>query len=399
MNYSPLLPEVRKNPYPYYAYLREHAPVYWVESLQSWAVSRYADVDYILRNPQIFSSRDFIANFMGDLNPVPEVPWLIDLDPPVHTKIRKLVNKAFAPRLISALESRIREICIELLNNLRLRSEFDLVHDFSAPLPVIVIAELLGVDTRDRTDFKRWSDAVMRATARPTQEAERAEIRRETLTMREYLEQVIAQRRKEPREDLITRLVQAEEDHQTLTALEVLALSLLVLVAGNETTTNLIGNTVLTLLDHPAELVKVKANRALVPQMIEEVLRYDCPVQSVARVTVRDIELAGTTIPAGANVLYLNASANRDERRYKEPDRFDVLRNPRDHLAFGYGIHYCLGAQLARLEAKVAMEALLFEQPPFVRTGGITRVEGIAVRGPKTLPMRFDTTSSVSATT
>lgn len=397
MNYSPLLPEVRENPYPYYAYLREHAPVYWVESLQSWAVSRYADVDYILRNPQIFSSRDFIANFMGDLNPVPEVPWMIDLDPPVHTKIRKLVNKAFAPRLIIALESRIREICIELLNDLRSRSEFDLVRDFSAPLPVIVIAELLGVDARDRADFKRWSDAVMRATARPTHEAERAEIRRETLAMREYLEQVIAQRRKEPREDLITRLVQAEEDHQTLTALEVLALSLLILVAGNETTTNLIGNTVLTLLDHPAELVKVKANRALVPQMIEEILRYDCPVQSVARVAVRDIELAGTTIPAGANVLYLNASANRDERRYKEPDRFDVLRNPRDHLAFGYGIHYCLGAQLARLEAKVAMEALLFEQSPFVRTGGITSVEGIAVRGPKTLPMQFATTHSASA--
>jgi cytochrome P450 len=397
MNYSPLLPEVRENPYPYYAYLREHAPVYWVESLQSWAVSRYADVDYILRNPQIFSSRDFIANFMGDLNPVPEVPWMIDLDPPVHTKIRKLVNKAFAPRLIIALESRIREICSELLNDLRSRSEFDLVRDFSAPLPVIVIAELLGVDARDRADFKRWSDAFMRATARPTDEAERAEIRRETLAMRAYLEDVIAQRRKEPREDLITRLVQAEEDQQTLTALEVLALSLLVLVAGNETTTNLIGNTVLTLLDHPAELAKVKANRAFVPQMIEEVLRYDCPVQGVARVAVRDVELAGTTISAGANVMYLNASANRDERRYEEPDRFDVLRNPRDHLAFGYGIHYCLGAQLARLEAKVAMEGLLFEQPPFVRTGELTRVEGIAVRGPKTLPMRFETARSASA--
>jgi cytochrome P450 len=217
--------------------------------------------------------------------------------------------------------------------------------------------------------------------------------------MRAYLEQVIAQRRREPREDLITRLVQAEEDHQTLSALEVIALAILVLIAGNETTTNLIGNTVLALLDHPVELAKVKANRALVPQLIEEVLRYDSPVQGVSRVTVRDVELAGATIPAGASVLYLNGSANRDERKYAEPDRFDVLRNARDHLAFGYGIHYCLGAELARVEAKVALETLLFEQLPFVQIGGITRVEGLAVRGPKTLPLRFDTMRSVSAAT
>ena len=169
-----------------------------------------------------------------------------------------------------------------------------------------------------------------------------------------------------------------------------IALAVLILFAGNETTTNLIGNTVLALLNHPTELAKVRANRSLVPQLIEEVLRYDGAVQGVFRVAVRDVELAGTTIPADALVFYLNGSANRDERKYAEPDRFDVLRNPRDHLAFGYGIHYCLGAQLARLEAKVALDALLFEQPPFVRTSGeVTRVDGLAVRGPKTLPLRF----------
>jgi len=390
MNYNPLLPEVRANPYPYYAYLREHAPVYWVESMQCWAVSRYADVDYIVRNPQIFSSADVMGGFLGDLNPVPEVPWMIDLNPPAHTKIRKLVNKAFTPRLVAALETRIREISTQLLSRLRGRAEFDLVHDFSMPLPVIVISEILGVDPEYREDFKRWSDATIRSSVRPTDEGERAEIRRETKAMRDYLEHIIAQRRTEPREDLITRLVQAEEDQQTLSALEVIALVILILIAGNETTTNLIGNTVLALLNHPAEFAKLRADRALVPQLIEEVLRYDGPVQGIFRVAVQDVELAGTSIPAGAGVFYLNGSANRDERKYADPDRFNVLRNPRDHLAFGYGIHYCLGAQLARVEAKVALDALLFEQPPFVRTSEeFTRGDGLAVRGPKTLPLRF----------
>jgi len=398
MNYNPLLAEVRANPYPYYAYLREHAPVYWVESIQSWVVSRYADVDYVMRNPQIFSSAGLMGTFMGDLNPVSEVPWLMDLDPPAHTKIRKLVNKAFTPRLIAALESRVREISVQLLSDLRGRAEFDLVRDFSMPLPVIVISELLGVDAEHRANFKRWSDATIRSTVRPTDEGERAEIRRETRAMRDYLEHVIAQRRKEPREDLITRLVQAEEDHQTLSALEVIALTILILIAGNETTTNLIGNTVLALLNHPTEFAKVRANRALVPQLIEEVLRYDGPVQGVFRVAVQDVELSGTTIPAGALVFYLNGSANRDERKYADPDRFNVVRNPQDHLAFGYGIHYCLGAQLARLEAKVALEALLFEHPPFIRTPEeITRGDGLAVRGPKTLPLRFETARRIVA--
>ena len=393
MHYNPLLPDVREKPYPYYAYLREHAPVYWVEALQCWAVSRYADVDYIVRNPQTFSSAGLMGSFMGDLNPVPEVPWMIDLDPPAHTKIRKLVNKAFAPRLITALESRIREISTQLLSDLRDRTEFDLVRDFSTPLPVIVIAELLGIDAEYREDFKRWSDALIRATTRPTDEAERAVIRHETHAMRSYLEQVIAQRRKAPQEDLITRLVQAEEDRHTLSAPEVIALTILILIAGNETTTNLIGNTALALLEHPAELAKVRADRSLVPQLIEEVLRYDGPVQGLFRVAVREVELAGTIIPAGAGVFYLNGSANRDERKYPDPDRFDVLRNPHDHLAFGYGIHYCLGAQLACVEAKVALDALLFEQPPFVRTSEeMTRGDGLSVRGPKTLSLRFETT-------
>jgi cytochrome P450 len=207
------------------------------------------------------------------------------------------------------------------------------------------------------------------------------------------LEDIIAQRRKAPRDDLMSRLIQAEEDQQVLSASEVIALVILLLVAGNETTTNLIGNTALALLEHPIELATVRADRALVPQLIEEVLRYDSPVQGVLRVAVQDVELSGTTIPAGSLVFYLNGSANRDERKYADPDRFDVLRNPRDHLAFGYGIHYCLGAQLARLEAKVAVGALLFESPAFSRTtAAFTRIDALPVRGPKTLPLRFETT-------
>jgi cytochrome P450 len=394
VDYNPLSPAVQENPFPYYAYLRRHAPVAWLEPFQSWAVSRYYDVDYALKTPQLFSSASFLSQAIGDLNPVPEAPSLISSDPPAHTRVRKLVNKAFTPRLIAALEPRLRAITAHLLEHILSRSEFDLVRDLATPLPVIVIAEMLGVEPERRDDFKRWSDDLVRGSNRPTAETERAHIRQSGAALRAYLQEVIDQRRKEPREDLITALIRAEEERQVLSANEILSLTVLLLLAGNETTTNLLGNTILTLLDHPAELAKVCANRALVPSLVEEVLRYESPVQLIIRQTTREVELSGTTIPAGATVFLLLGSANRDERKFPDPDRFDVLRNPRDHLAFGYGIHYCLGAELARLEAKVALEALLFQCPPFSRKiDRVPRVASLLVRGPERLPLVFKVVS------
>ena len=398
MDFNPLSPEVTANPYPYYAELRNKAPVIWLEPFQSWALSRYADVDFALRNPQIFSSSVFTAEALGDLNPVPEVPWILDMNPPDHTRLRKLANKGFAPRLIRALEPRVRAITQELIEALRSQPEGDLVATLSGPLPTTVIAEMLGVEPERRDDFKVWSDDVVRATGRPTDETERAQIRKSEAELRAYFEQMIERRRTEPGEDVITALVQAEEERDMLSSKEILALAVLLLLAGNETTTNLIGNAVLTLLTHPEELAKVRADRSLVPALVEEVLRYNSPVQVIFRRTAQDVELEGGKIPAGQNVFLLLGSANRDERQFPEPDRFDIARNPQDHVAFGYGIHYCLGAPLARLEGRSALQALLFDCPPFRLA--VERVDPIAsliVRGPQTLPLRFDTAGTAVA--
>jgi cytochrome P450 len=392
MDYNPLSPDVQANPFPHYTQLRRQAPVLWVEPLQAWMVSRYHDVDYAIKNPQLFSSANFTAQSLGELRPGPDVPWLLDMDPPAHTRVRKLVNKAFTPRLIKALEPRVRAISQELLASLHSQRQFDFVQNFSTPLPVIVIAEMLGVAPERQNDFKHWSDDVVAATNRPADAHERERIRQSSAEMCAYLEEAITRRRKEPREDLLSALVRAEEDQQALSAKEVLAIAVLVLLAGNETTTNLLGNAVLTLLEHPAELAKVRADRALVPSLVEEVLRYESPVQLIFRRTTQDVELSGTSIPASAGVFLLLGSANRDEQQFPDPDRFDVWRNPRDHLAFGYGIHYCLGAELARLEAKVALESLLFEGPLFRSTiDQIPRVASILVRGPQRLPLTFET--------
>lgn len=391
MDYNPLSPAVQNNPYPYYAELRDKAPVAWIESMQAWAVSRYADVDFILRNPRLFSSGLWSEAASGDLVAVPEAPGLLSMDPPDHTRMRKLANKGFTPRLIRTMEPRVQTITQGLLELLQTQAQADLLPTLSIPLPVIVIAEMLGIEPQRRADFKRWSDDIVRSLNRPTDENVRTEIQRSITELRAYLGRIIDQRRTDPRDDLITALVQAEEERHILTSIEILGLTVLILAAGNETTTNLIGNAVLALLDHPAELAKVRANRASVSALVEEVLRYDSPVQVVFRQTTQDVELEGGKLPAGATVLLLLGSANRDEQKFPEPDHFDVTRNPQDHVGFGYGIHYCLGTPLARIEGRIALEALLFDCPPFTRVlAREPRIAAYLVRGPQTLPLRFE---------
>jgi len=390
MDYNPLSPAVQDNPYPYYAKLRDKAPVAWIESVRGWAVSRYADVDFILRNPRLFSSALWNETASGDLIPVPEAPGLLSMDPPDHTRMRKLANKGFTPRLIRAMEPRVQAIVQNLLKPLTGQAEADLVPSLSVPLPIIVIAEMLGIELERQADFKRWSDALVQSLNRPTDEAVRAQIRQNNTEFRAYMEHMIHKRRAEPGEDLITAFVQAEEEHQTLSSIEILGLTVLLLGAGNETTTNLIGNAVMALLDHPEELTKVRAERANVPALIEEVLRYDSPVQVVYRQATQDVELEGGKLRAGATIFVLLGAANRDERKFPDPDRFDVTRNPQDHVGFGYGIHYCLGAPLARLSSRVVLEALLFACPPFARVlAREPRIAAFLVRGPQTLPLRF----------
>ena len=393
MNYNPHLLEVRANLYTHYAYLREHAPVYWVESLQAWAVSRYADVVYVLKNPQVFSSSAFFDQLLGEFNPVPEIPWMITSDPPAHTRLRKLANKGFMPGLVRNLAPRVGAIAMELIESIRGKREFDFMRDFSAAFPVLVIAEMLGIEPERRVDFKRWADDIISASNRATAtEEDRQRIRQSVDDARAYFEATIARRRQAQGDDIISAFVRAEEENQALTAAEVLSLSILLLLGGTETTTNLLGSTMVTFLEQPGELTRVQRDPSLIPQLIEESLRYHSPVQALFRQTTQSVELAGTTIPARATVMPLLASANRDVRKFPDPDpeRFDLTRNADGHVALGHGVHFCLGAPLARLEAKIALEALL-QHLPTIRTTAqpITWVDSFFVRGPKTLPLAF----------
>ncbi|MGH8008950.1 MAG: cytochrome P450, partial [Candidatus Binatia bacterium] len=370
MEYNPFLPEVQANPFPYYAYLREHAPVYQVPGVGFWAVSRYDDVLSIVKNPHLFSASILISALMGDLNPwPPEVPPMVALDPPDHTRLRKLVNRAFTPRRIASLEQHIREIAHSLLDAVPAQGTFDLVSTLSGPLPAITIAELLGVPPERYADFKRWTNDIARCTNGVAVPDEvRPELRRSVSEMKTYLQEAINAYRKRPGDNLLSDMVRAEENNQTLTAAEVLSMAILVITAGSETTTNLISNALLSLCAYPEQFALVRTNPALIPHLVEETLRYESPVQFFPRLTMQEVTIAGTTIPAGSPVLAMFASANRDARKFPDPERFDITRNSEGQLAFSFGIHFCLGAQLARLEGKIALEALLGRFPRLSRT-------------------------------
>jgi cytochrome P450 len=397
IRYDPLDPDVRENPYPHYARLRREAPVFRVESRGLYAVSRYADVVHVLRRHDLFSSAAMAAALRQPVAYVPEEEreppsetaalGVIGADPPEHTRLRAVLNRGFTPRRIAALEPRIRAIAKDLTQALRGREQWDFVAEFAVPLPVAVIAELLGVPTDRLLDFKRWSDAAVRAAfVAPAGDDESREIGRALREMGDYFEPVLAARRADPRADLISALVRAEAVEGTLSEPEARIFLFTLLVAGNITTTQLLANSLLALLRHPEQLARLRADPGRIPAMVEESLRYDAPVQLLLRTAVHDVELAGTRIPAGAPVLPLFASANRDETVFPDPDRFDVDRDPRDHLAFGHGIHYCLGAHLARLEARIAFQVLFEELPPLeLLEERIRWVPALVLRGPERL--------------
>jgi cytochrome P450 len=429
--YDPFSREVQRDPYPYYADLREHAPVFRVESSKAWAISRYADVNQVLTSPEIFSS-SALQTFLGggllahaDRGPLRFLSrpgmagvarafgWLarvvgmdaplfeaihsvmsrravISADPPDHTRLRHLVNRGFTPRRIAALEPRIREIARECLDALEERSEMDLMRDFAVPLPVTVIAELLGVPSERLGDFKRWSDAIVQGVSLGGATPPSRALIGTMLEFMEFLRNLIEERRARPADDLISVLIHEEEGGK-LDFYELLLFAVVMLVAGNETTTNLIGNAIHLLLDRPDDLAAVAIEPELIPGLVEESLRYVSPIQMLPRVATRDTEIAGTRIAKGENVLVLFASANRDSRKFANGDEFDLLRNPKEHVAFGFGIHYCLGASLARLEGLVAFEELFARAHNLRRAHGeVSFLESGILRGPKTLPVAFD---------
>ncbi|QRN96627.1 cytochrome P450 [Archangium violaceum] len=410
-DFNPFSPTVRANPYPYYEVLRETAPVYWNEQLRVHLVSRFEDVLFVTKSPALFSSKRSLVREEQYAAAETVAPVLVGTlrrgsmltaDPPIHTRLRNLVSRAFTPRRVADMEPFIRRLSRELISQLPESGEFDLMKELAEPLPIIVIAEMLGVEPARRLDFKRWSDDTVASTTVLLNGGDPALVEPGIREMRDYLEGVIAARRKEPRDDLISALLENGEKEGVLTAETVVDFCRLLLVAGNETTTNLLGNGMRALLSNPEQLERLTAEPALIPNAVEEMLRYDSPVQAVSRYVLQDVEIAGTRIPAGSNVMTLLGSANRDPRKYTDPERFDVTRNAQGMVSFGHGIHFCLGAPLARLEAKVALEELLEPGRRFsFAPGQRERVEitnHFSIRGPKALRLRAEATGPVRAT-
>jgi cytochrome P450 len=350
--YNPLAARLRADPYPFYAELRSKDPVHRMRLQDAWALTDHADIDMVLRDNRRF------GNAGRDFGYIPQVSML-DLDPPEHTKLRSLVAHGFAPRSVAALEPRIRETVAGLLAAVGGRRRFDLIADIAFPLPVIVIAELLGVPPADRERFNEWSNIVSLIVDPLLDEHQIRRVRRAVDEVFEYFEAVARERRRDPRDDLVSALVTAEVDGERLERDDLLVNLLLVLVAGNETTRNLIGNGVLALLRNPDQLKKLSDDPLLLSGAIDELLRFDSPVQLDSRIARESIELRGRQIKPGQRVLCLLGAANRDPQAFPDPDRLDVSRAAANHLAFGRGVHYCLGAPLARLEGRLVFEALL----------------------------------------
>jgi cytochrome P450 len=378
--------EHQLNPFPHYERMRESAPVFYDEQSGSWHVFRYDDVQRALSEYATFSSHmsGDDASGTGQLF----ASSLIATDPPRHRQLRSLVTQAFTPKAVDALGPRIAGLTDELLARIAARGSADLIEDLAYPLPVIVISELMGIPAQDRERFKLWSDVIVSQTRAGAASDDHYAT---NIEMSEYFLALIDQRRSQPGKDLISTLLAAEIDGQKLTVPELLGFCSLLLVAGNETTTNLIGNAVWCLAESPGTMDRLLSEPALLPQAIEEVLRFRSPVQSMYRVTVTETTLGDERIPAGAPIVAWIGSANRDERQFQRPAEFDVDRGQNRHLAFGHGVHFCLGAPLARLEAKIALDALLTRLPglSLVHGAHLERMDSTIVYGLKALPVRW----------
>jgi len=387
VDFNPYSPSFRQDPYPVYRRLRDEYPVYHNEELGFFAISRYDDIVAALQDVETFSS----ANALGIGAPkevLDQIPMMMLLDPPRHGQLRALVNRAFTPRRVAGLEPRIRALARSLVDDFIERGSCDLVEHFSGPLPATVIAELLGVPAEDGLMFKEKSTAIVTQDAKGGGDLDFTP----AIELMLYMTAAYDERRKQPRDDLMSALLEAEIDGERLSQEELLGFAFLLLVAGNETTTNLISNAVGLLDQYPDQRRQLVDDPSLLPAAIEEFLRFESPVQGLSRTPRKDSVIHGCTIPEDAQLLLLYASANRDERRIDDPERFDISRDPKPHLAFGFGTHFCLGASLARLEAKIALEELLARAPEFrVDFASSARLGGGVVRGWATLPVEFET--------
>ena len=399
-----LPPEHELSPFEWYRSMRESRPVFYDATTDCWQVFRYDDVLRIASEHDTFSSEDIRrsrASWEDWEDDDTTQPSIISMDPPRHRRYRDLVTQAFTPRAVAQLADRITVIANELLDHVVATGEMDVLADLAHPLPIIVIAEMLGVPTEDRERFKRWSDAVIaggddRAPNHRVQQRREA-ARSAAREMRAYFSPILEERRQRPQRDLISGLLGAEVDGQRLTEAELLGFCTLLLVAGNITTTNLLGNAMLCFDEHPEVIPRLRDEPSLLPSAIEEVLRYRSPAKALVRVAAADTTIGGRDVKRGELVVAWIGSANHDERRFPDPERFDVQRTPNPHLAFGHGIHFCVGAPLARLEGKIALNALFQRLPELKRTPGVA-LEPIAsaiLSGVKRFPVTFSPRSTM----
>lgn len=382
---------IRKSPYEAWRRLRDEAPVYWNERYGFWALSRFDDVLAASIDHGTFSSAYGIT--LDSIGQKPEHPIMIMQDPPDHDVLRKVVSALFTPRAILRLEDRVRDLCARYLDPFVGSGGFDYVRDFGMRLPVMVISSLLGFPEEDHDQLREWSDALLhREEGRegPTEHGMEAQH-----NAWRYYWDAIQVRRKDPRDDMVSHILASEfEDgdgtRRTLTDVEAMSMISLISAAGNETVARHLGWVAVVYADWPEERRKVVQNPSLVPNAVEELLRFEAPSPTQGRYVMRDVEMHGTVVPAGAKMALLTGSAGRDERHYPDPDRFDVERKLDRHVTLGYGAHYCLGAALARLEGRVGLEETLKRFPEWdVDRDGVKLVETNTVRGPSSCPIRF----------
>ncbi|RAQ95011.1 cytochrome P450 [Thermogemmatispora tikiterensis] len=395
--YHLLDPEILANPYPLYHRLRREDPVHWDPFLHAWVVTRYADVITVF---QRFSAQrtptpeQLEAMGMQALTPLARVmvKQMLFLDPPAHTRVRSLAAKAFTPRRVAVLREHIRDIAHSLLDRVQAQGHMDVIADLAYPLPAIVTAEMLGVPTEDWQQLTAWSADFAQVLGNFQHNPDRvAQVIRSLNEMTAYFRTAIREIERHPREGLIHAFLTAEIDGDRLSEEEIIANTIITMVGGQETTTNLIGNGVLSLLRHPDQLALLRADLSLIPSAVEELLRYESPSQHTARLAPEDTELGGKKIRKRDAVIAVMGAANRDPERFPDPDRLNIRREDNRHVAFAWGSHFCFGAALARIEGQIAIELIVRRLPSLrLEPGPLVWRENLGLRGLKSLPVSWE---------
>lgn len=386
-----------RNPFPAYKQVREKDPVYRFllpNGLYAWIVTRHEDAIAVFRDSRFITTLPHVMDITKPTGPIHKEIMsrnLLSVSPADHRRLRRLVQKAFTPRMVEKLRGRIVDIANELLDKVQHKEEMNLIEDYAFPLPIIVICEMLGVPFKDQDQFRKWSDTIMESVNNP-QLAEQSEQVMSAFV--DYLRGLIAEKRNHLQDDLISDLIRVEEDGDALSEEEMYALVFVLIIAGHETTVNLIGNGMLALLEHSDQREKLQSQPELIHSAVEEMLRYDGPAEvSNIRWATEDVELQGKPVRKGDMLLISLASANRDKEAFEEPDMFDITRETNNHLAFGKGVHFCLGAPLARLEGEIAISTLLQRMPKLrlKKTGrdSLQWRPGMIIRGVKEIPLQF----------